>query len=186
MADAMPITENRAIADDMLYEVIDGQVVEKPPMGALEGWAAAWLLRFLIASPQVSERGLVVSEMLFKLGAVRNLKRRPDVAFVSFERWPMDRPVPIAEAWEVVPDLAIEVVSRSNSVVEIDEKLDDYFHAGVRLVWVFMPIQKKIYVYRSLTDVQVLQSGDDLDGGDVLPGFRMQVQALFGPEVSTA
>jgi Uma2 family endonuclease len=94
--------------------------------------------------------------------------------------------VPITEAWEIVPDLAVEVISKSNTLMEVVDKLDDYFHAGVRLVWVVMPVQRKIYVYRSPTDIRILQPGDDLDGGDVIPGFRVPVQDLFGPEPSAA
>jgi Uma2 family endonuclease len=186
MADPTLIPESAAIAGDMLYEVVNGRVVEKPPMGAFEGWTASMLIRLLNASDAVTRLGQVISEVLFQIHPTRNLKRRPDVAFVSFERWPMDHPVPIAEAWEVVPDLAIEVVSRSNPAVEVVVKLNDYFQAGVRAVWVIYPVQRVIYLYRSPTDVRILQPGDDLAGGDVLPGFRVPVQALFGPEVSSA
>ena len=69
-------------------------------------------------------RGQVDVEMLYLLDAPKNLQRRPDVAFVSFERWPRDRPIPGTNALEVVPDLAIEVVSPTNSANEVMEKLE--------------------------------------------------------------
>lgn len=165
--------------DDILYEVIDGRVVEKPAMSAFENWVANCLSRWMITSQVVDQLGQVVTEMLFHLDPVRKLKRRPDVAFVPFERWPQDRPVPMNEAWEVVPDLAIEVISRSNTVSEVDEKLEEYFQAGVRLVWVVLPVPKKVYVYASPTAVRILKSPDDLDGGPVLPGFRLPLEDLF-------
>jgi Uma2 family endonuclease len=94
--------------------------------------------------------------------------------------------VPGGEAWEVVPDLAVEVVSPSNTAIEVVKKLGDYFRAGVRQVWVIYPVQQFIYVYTSLADIRVLQPGDDLDGGAVLPGFRLAVSTLFEDEAADA
>ena len=122
--------------------------------------------------------GLVVTETLFVLDAQRNLKRRPDVAFVSYPRWREDR-VPRTEAWDVVPDLAVEVISPTNLAEEIDDKITDYFTAGVRLVWVLYPASGRVYVYQSPERVTGLERTDELEGGDVLPGFRLPVAALF-------
>jgi Uma2 family endonuclease len=94
--------------------------------------------------------------------------------------------VPGGEAWEVVPDLAVEVVSPSNTAIEVVKKLGDYFRAGVRQVWVIYPVQQFIYVYTSLADIRVLQPGDDFDGGAVLPGFRLAVSTLFEDEAADA
>ena len=106
-------------------------------------------------------------------------ERRPDVAFVSFDRWAKDRRLPRARSWAVVPDLAVEIVSRANTADEIAEKLEEYFKAGMRQVWVVFPGQSKVYVYTSTTTVQVLAAGDELDGGNVLPGFRLAVRELL-------
>jgi Uma2 family endonuclease len=167
------------VADDVLYEVIDGRVVEKPPMGALETCTMIWLNRLLTASEAISRLGVVAPETLFLLDRAGKLKRRPDMAFVSFERWPIQRPVTMEEAWEVVPELAIEVISKTNLFTEVVDEVNDYFRAGVRLVWLILPVQKLVYAYRSPTDVRILQPGDDLDGGDVVPGFRLPVRDLF-------
>ena len=75
--------------------------------------------------------GTVTTETLFRLGPDLP-QRRPDAAFVSAARWPMDREIPVNDPWDVVPDLAIEVVSPSNSAQEVIDKLGDYFAAGVR------------------------------------------------------
>src|SRR5690348_7949325 len=95
--------------DDVLYEVVDGQVVEKP-MSAYSILLASMLQETL--GPWARERGLgqVVSEMLFLINRAKSIQRRPDVAFVSAERWPLQKPVPTADAWDVVPDIAIEVM----------------------------------------------------------------------------
>ena len=86
-------------------------------MGSFQCLVAAWLVRLMNTSAEVSRLGRVVPEALFLLDPGRNLKRRPDVAFVSYERWPRRSPMPTGDAWEVVPDLAVEVVSPSNTVI---------------------------------------------------------------------
>ena len=164
-----------------LYEVVDGRIVEKPWMGAFEGVAAARLTRFLYAPGGLDQRGILVPEVLFVIDAARNLKRRPDLAFVSFDRWPRDRPVPAEAAWDVIPDLAVEVVSRSNSAFEVVEKVGAYFRAGVRLVWVVYPLHRLFYVYSAANAAKILKDGDDLDGGPVLDGFRAGIADVFGP-----
>ena len=93
--------------------------------------------------------------------------------------WPFKRRAPTRSVWDMVPDLAIEVVSPSNSAVHVQEKIHEYFAAGVSRVWVIYPEQKEIYVYASPTQIQVLQLGDELDGGDLIPGFRLPLAALF-------
>lgn len=116
------------------------------------------------------------------IDAERRLARRPDVAFVSRERWPTDRPVPRTAAWDVVPDIAIEVISPTNLSIDDIKKIDEYFRAGSRAVWVLYPGPEvaKIYVYASPTAVTILGLDDVLEGGAVLPGFRLPVRELFG------
>lgn len=173
-------TPARAPVDnDILYEVIDGRIVEKPVMGIYQVLVASELIRLMNTSAGMDRLGRVVSEMLFVVDPTRKLKRRPDVAFVSYERWPRRSPSPTGDALEVVPDLAVEVISPSNTADEVVDKLDEYFRAGGRLVWVIYPVSRKIYVYTSPIAVRILQPGDDLDGGPVIPGFRVPVKSLF-------
>jgi Uma2 family endonuclease len=114
------------------YEVIDGIRVEREPMGAFETVLASWLCYLLNSFAAGKKLGLAVNETLFVLKAPRNLQRRPDVAFVSYIRWPA--PIVAREAaWNVVPDLAVEIVSPTNLAEEIDGKVTDYFQSGVRL-----------------------------------------------------
>ncbi len=87
--------------------------------------------------------------------------------------------MPQVRSWAVVPDLAIEIISLANSADEVAEKLEEYFNACTRQVWVVYPRQSKVYVYTSTTAVRVLALGDDLDGGNILPGFRLAVRELF-------
>src|SRR4051812_4518343 len=113
--DAAPLApEEEAIlaADaDALYEVVNGRRVELPPMGAFETDVAFALGFFLGLFCRTHRLRKVEVEMMFRLDATTDLQRRPDVSFVSYERWPRGRPVPRAPSWDVVPDLAVEVVS---------------------------------------------------------------------------
>ena len=94
------------------YEVVDGQIVENPPMGARESILASFLLDLMGPVARSNRLGRVVTETLFLLDRARKLKRRPDVAFVSAKRWSLKRDVPETESWDVVPDLAVEVISK--------------------------------------------------------------------------
>ncbi|MGA9926739.1 MAG: Uma2 family endonuclease, partial [Isosphaeraceae bacterium] len=91
------------VEPDGHYEVVNGKVVEKPVMGVFETWFASELFGWLQRSPGIQEHGRALSEMLFLLDAANDLKRRPDLAFVSHERWARNRPVPRTAAWEVIP-----------------------------------------------------------------------------------
>jgi Uma2 family endonuclease len=171
-----------------LYEVVDGRIVENPPMGAKQSVLASLLQGLMDQVARLNGLGRVATETLFLIDRGRGLQRRPDVAFVSAQRWPMKRRVPGTEAWDVVPDLTVEVVSPSNSADAIAIKIDEYFHAGVRVVWVIFPVNNKVYVFNSPTQVRILQVGDALDGGELIPGFRVALSTLFeigGEEAET-
>jgi Uma2 family endonuclease len=169
-----------------LYEVVDGVVVEPPPMGASEVWIASSLSYFLADFVRKQRLGRVSTEMLYVIDRERDRQRRPDLSFVSFGRWPADRGVPSAAAWDVVPDLAVEVVSPTDLYYDVMEKLWDYIGAGVRLVWIIYPPRRLVYVYRTPNEARILHAADELDGGDVLPGFSLGVASLFDDTGGTA
>jgi Uma2 family endonuclease len=173
------VKQDYVVVDDIeRYEVIDGIRVEREPMGAFETILASWLC-YLINTFSVERKlGLAVSEVLFVLDSNRDLRRRPDVAFVSYARWP-DPVVARENAWNVAPDLAVEIVSPTNLAEEIDSKVTDYFHAGVRLVWVVYPDSGLVYFYQSPTQVMVLEHTNTLTGGDVLPGLQLPIERLY-------
>jgi Uma2 family endonuclease len=175
---AMEQPSNTLIDDVERYEVIDGVRVEREPIGAFETMLASWLCYLINAFAAGKKMGRAVNEMLFTLDVHRNLKRRPDVAFVSYPRWPTPR-VAREAAWDAIPDLAVEIVSPTNLAEEIDGKVTDYFQAHVRQVWVVYPDSGRVYVYLSPTQVTVLERTDTLDGGEVLPGFRLPIEQLY-------
>jgi Uma2 family endonuclease len=173
--------------DDVLYEVVDDQIVELAPMGAYEVWLATLLVARLATFARQHQLGRAVQEMLFDLTVATGRKRRPQVAFVSFDRWPRHRRIPRTEAWEVVPNLAIEIVSRTDSVDQIVDKIAEYFHAGVERVWVVFPSQEQVYAYESPTSVRILTRTDELSGEPILPHFRLPLtETLLGPHRARA
>jgi len=171
--------------DDALYEEVNGRRIETPPMTYYAGIIATDLgyPLFLHLHEQVSRQGEVVIQVLFRIPLPEdaNRKRRPDLAFVSIDRWPIDRPMSSTDdAWDVVPDLAVEVTSPTDSAEDLLRKVAEYFQAGVRLVWVVYPIVRCIHVYEAWNRIRVVTEADILDGGVVLPGFRFPLDGLFG------
>ena len=165
--------------DDILYEVVDDKVVELGPMGAHEIWLATVLAGYLGNFVRQHQLGRVVQELLFDFTAMVQRKRRPDAAFVSYARWPRQRPVPHAEAWEVVPNLVVEVISPSDKGNDILDKVAEYFRVGVECVWVIYIFQEQVYIYESPTQVCILTRADELYGEPALPHFRLPLATLF-------
>jgi Uma2 family endonuclease len=176
------IEEPASIADvdQDRYEIIDGQRVGLPPMAIYSAWLATLLIQNLAPFAKTHNLGRAVCEGLFHLPSPINRDRRPDLAFVSFARWAKSRSVPRTDnAWDVVPNLTTEVVSPTDGAGDLTEKIHEYFRAGVELVWVIYPLQNEVYVYSSPTQIAVLTRTDVLDGGTVVPGFRLPLAELF-------
>lgn len=160
-------------------EVVDGEIVELPDMSIFAYVIALRLRDALSAYAETHRRGVAAHEWVFVLDAARPLKRKPDAAFVSFDRWPEDREIPEQGDWQVVPDLAIEVISPSDLNRDVSQKVREYFRYGVRQVWIIQPEARQVLVYLSPKSIEVFDRDDVLDGGDILPGFRMPVAELF-------
>ena len=140
------ILETTVSDAEALFEIIDGERVEMPPMSSLSAKLANRLARRLDACTWADD-GEAFVEMLFHLALPVDRNRRPDVAWVSFQRWPKDRPMPDKNAWEVAPNVAAEVVSPTDLVEELMQKISEYFRAGVELVWVVYPNEQLVHVY---------------------------------------
>jgi len=170
-----------SITGDRLYELVDGILVEKG-MGYREG-ALGLRIGFLIQSfLEGNNLGQVAGSdgmIRFKL----DLVRMPDVSFIRWDS--VDDPQvienPTGAFLEVAPDLAVEVLSPSNTRGEMEVKLGEYAKAGVKLVWYVDPERKEVDVFPkgNAKRKKTLGVGDTLDGGDVLPGFTTPVARLF-------
>jgi Uma2 family endonuclease len=163
-------------ADKRLYELVDGVLVEKA-MGTREALLAGIILHWLWDFLEQHDLG----QPLGADGALRlmpKLVRIPDVSFVSWERLP-GRELPDQPIADLVPDLAVEVLSERNTKGEIQRKLRDYFLAGVRLVWVIQPRTQTAEVYRERDRKNRVGKTGVLDGENVLPGFKLALSELF-------
>ena len=159
-----------------ICELIDGVLVEKA-MGYRESVLASLFIELLNAWVRPRNLGLVSSpDGTLRLWAGR--VRIPDVAFTSWDRMP-GRKRPSQPIPELSPDLAVEVLSLSNTYREMQLKLSDYFAANVRLVWIVDPELRTVEVHTGTAEMTLLREDDTLDGGDVLPGFVVPLNDLF-------
>jgi Uma2 family endonuclease len=173
-----PIAADLVVPDDGLFEVVDGQIVEKT-VGARQVEIAFLLAHSLESFAKPRRLGRAITEMVFRIDQAKDLQPRPDAAFISDVRWPFRRRFPDVSVWDMVPDLAVEVVSPTNSAEAVIDKMHEYFEAGAKQVWVVYPKRREVYVYSSPKQIQVYQLGDELDGGELFPGFRLPLAALF-------
>lgn len=159
-----------------LCELVEGVLVEKG-MGFLESLLAGALIEAIRSFIRPLNLGLVTGEAgMMRLSP--GLVRIPDVAFISWERLP-GRRVPTEPIPDLAPDLAVAVLSESNTEGEMARKRHEYFDAGVRLVWIVDPTSRTVAVYHTPDQFTVLQETQTLEGGIVLPGFVLPLQDLF-------
>jgi Uma2 family endonuclease len=166
-----------------LCELVDGALVEKV-MGFEEDLLAQKLARLLGNVAESRRLGVIVGSqapMRMTLGNVR----MPDAAFISAEKWRSWRRHKPAVA-DFGPDLAVEVLSRSNTRAEMNRKRREYFAAGTRLIWEINPRRRTVTVYTGPRTSTRLTVADTLDGGDVLPGFALPVADLFADPLDDA
>lgn len=169
----------RITDDDCRYDLIRGELIRMAPAGGRHGNLAANIVGPLWAHVAQEQIGNVyIAETGFLLARDPDVVLAPDAAFVRSDRLPpeeeQDGFLPLA------PDLAVEVVSPSDSSDYVTDKVMEYLDAGTSLVWVVQPRRRIVTVYTPDHIGRVLGEADELDGGDVLPGFRLPVTAIFG------
>lgn len=165
--------------NERICELVEGSLVEKP-MGLEESMIALLIGAEILGFARRRRLGRISGgDGPYRLFG--GLVRLPDVAYISYDRLP-GRKIPKAPIPDLAPDLAVEILSRSNTAAEIRRKLGEYFSAGVRLAWIVDPKKKTVRVYTSANQSTLLGDGDTLDGGDVLPGFRLPLARIFEEE----
>lgn len=162
--------------EDRPCELIDGILIEKT-VGFDESLLATAIGELLRRFVRPKKLGLVAGEAgILKL--VEGLIQIPDVSYVSVDRLPNGKR-PRTQVPNLVPDLAVEVISPSNTAREMQRKLAAYFKAGVRLVWLVYPRKRTVDVYTAPRTKTVLKEDDTLTGGIVLPGLEISLKELF-------
>jgi Uma2 family endonuclease len=159
-----------------LCELVDGTLVEKAT-GFEESFLAAFLIECLNGFVRPRNLGIVSGESSFirlRLGLVRI----PDLVFVSWDRMPRRRR-PTDPILKFAPDLAVEVLSKSNTRKEMARKRKEYFRAGTRLVWEVDPRKRQVQVFTSPEESVTLTEADTLTGNSILRGFKLPLKELF-------
>jgi Uma2 family endonuclease len=165
------------VGDQKRLELIKGVIVEMSPAGDVHGVVAAWLLHLIITFVAAHDLGdVTAAETGFVLFAgTPQTVLAPDVGFVSKKR----RPRLTGKYYSVAPDLAVEVVSPTDTAKDVREKVELYLRYGTSLVWVVYPDSRLVDVHRPNHATVSYGIGGELDGGDVLPGFRLLVKEIF-------
>lgn len=164
--------------DGMRHELIKGELTSMAPAGSQHGFLAMRIALSLGAFVESHDLGAIfAAETGFKIKSNPDTVRAPDVAFVAKERFEAIGPTP--KFWPGAPDLAVEVLSPGDAYSEVQDKAVAWLDAGTRLVIVADPRRRVVTVYRSLNEIRVLTEHDELDGGDVVPGWRVPVARWF-------
>jgi Uma2 family endonuclease len=174
-------------ADDLLrlpddgfrYELIAGEPHRMPPAGGEHGETgqetAGWLWTFVRAGRLGKVYG---ADTGFVLREDPDTVVAPDAAFVRAERLPS--PDARRGYLRLAPDLAVEIVSPHDRPADVEAKTRLYLDVGVPLVWVLRPNERTVTVHAAGQEPRRLGTTETLDGGNVLPGFRIAVAELFG------
>jgi Uma2 family endonuclease len=162
--------------EDGPYELIRGMIVPKrkiqPAPSSKHGEIMSIIAGHFRTYIGENGKGKVYSSAACKVGQNYVI---PDVAFLVSGRTPTDPDSPLP-----YPDIAVEIMSRSDKLFEVRDKVTDYLNAGTRLVWVIFHPDKMVLVYKPDTNKPLLLGSDDeLTAEPVLPDFRIAVSKLF-------
>jgi Uma2 family endonuclease len=164
--------------DNTCRELVRGELRRRPLAGFEHGVINATFAAIFCRHIRVPRIGAAVGAGTgFILARNPDTVRAPDVAFVSQAR--LEQTGIPKKFFPGAPDLAVEVVSPSDTMEEIEEKVDDFLAAGTQLVWVVNPRRRSVTVYRPGPRVNILKEPDELAGEDVVPGFACRVGDLF-------
>lgn len=165
-----------AMSDGTNYELVRGELVTRKT-GAESSWVGGQLHLVLANFCKQTGAGWVMpSDAGYQCFTDDPAKvRKPDVSFIAAERI---GGLPEGH-FRIAPDLAAEVVSSAETYCDVEDKVDEYLAAGVKLVWVINPPNRSIRVHRPDGTVSDLRQADELNGEDVIPGFRCPVAELF-------
>jgi Uma2 family endonuclease len=160
---------------DQCFELIDGRIVEKVTSeehGVIALRIGAKLLAWIEAHKIKGHAGVEISH---RRPEDKYNERKPDVSF----RYTSER-VNSATFLLLMPDFAVEIKSKNNGYEELREKAQFYIANGTQLVWLVYPTKQIVEVHYADGSSDLFKETETLDGGDVLPGFQLDVAAIFG------
>lgn len=157
-------------------ELIDGTLVDKPS-GQIEAVLGSWLIHQLWAYFEANNLGVVCCPSL-PIQLRSGLIRIPEVAVVSFKRSSAGRSRNQAVVTRI-PAHVIEITHVGCSKREIQKRIGDYLAAGVPIIWIVDPRKRTVSVYSDISSSVTLQENETLEGGEILPGFKMSIREWF-------
>ena len=173
----MSIEEYERLPDEgVQHELDEGELVTMPPPKYRHSRIARNIGRPLENFVEPQGLGEIHFEAGFMLQPEPPTVRQPDVAFIRADR---TRVADLDRYLEGAPDLAVEIVSPSDSMVDVDRKVEQYLAAGSTLVWVVMPKHERIRIFRADGTSVVLHRGETLDAPELFPGWSMPVDQIF-------
>ena len=165
--------------DGFRYELVKGKLIKMAPAGNQHGTVAmriGWRLAQYVETHRLGT--VFAAETGFQIASNPDTVRAPDAAFVNQMR--IEQAGEVQGYWPGPPDLAVEVISPSDTYTEVENKVLNWLDAGTLMVVVINPRQQAVTVYHSLEEVVVLTQEDVLDGGEVVPGWTVPIRELFG------
>jgi Uma2 family endonuclease len=157
--------------DGFKYEWNDGEIIKFAGMNKKQIFIFT-VLNKLFAKKGYLENGALIPESDVQLSGIQ--MRRPDIAYFTDEQAYKGR-----EGIDVIPEFAIEVISDSDIMINVENKLIEYFKAGVKVVWHIIPAQEVVYVYTSRSDVKICFDKDICSAKPVLEDFEISVEDIF-------
>ena len=164
--------------DGNRYDLMEGELWKMSPAGFFHGSTGFDLARHIGNFVSDGDLGVVVlAETGFRVSRNPDVVLAPDIGFVAKANLP--DPLPTRGFFPGCPDLAVEIISPSETNDEIEEKIEKYLRFGTRLVWIVRPLRRVVEIYRPGAAPQIQSGSDELDGADVLPGFRLSLERVF-------
>ena len=157
--------------DGFKYEWNDGEIIQFAGMNKKQYYIFTILNKLFVKKGYV-ENGTLMAESDVKLTGIQ--MRRPDIAYFTDEQVYQGR-----EGIDVIPDFAIEVISSGDKLIDVENKLIEYFKAGVKVVWHIIPAQEVVYVYTSRSEVKICFDQDICSAKPVLEDFEISVEDIF-------
>jgi|SRR5882724_5428947 len=163
--------------DGFRYELIKGELIKMAPPGDEHGIVTVNFVLKIGQHVKLNKLGAVYGEVGFLISSNPDTVRAPDAAFVRRER--IEETGILKGYRPGAPDLAVEVVSPNDTYAEVKAKAIEWLAAGTRMVIVFNPRKRNATVYRSQSDITILNEDDVLDIDDVVKGFKVRVKDIF-------
>ncbi|MFN3851108.1 MAG: Uma2 family endonuclease [Spirosomataceae bacterium] len=157
--------------DGFKYEWNDGELIKFTGLNQKQLYIYATLNR-LFAKKGYLRNGTLVSKQDVMLSGIQ--MRRPDIAYFTIEQ-----ELRMNKGIDEIPEFVIEVISGSDNSYKIEDKIAEYFKAGVKVIWNIYPEHKLVYVYTSRKDVKICTDSDICSAKPVLPEFEINVDAIF-------